>query len=127
MGIHATMQNVPLTLTAILDGIDGTFGDSEVLTYAGANTAVQATTFSEIATRAAQLANGLACLGVEAGDRVATFMWNNQRHLEAYLAAPCSGAVLPHSTFASRHINSVTSPPMPATRSSSSIPVCSTR
>lgn len=94
MDIHATMQNVPLTLTAILDGIHGTFGDSGVLTYAGANTAVQAATFSEIATRAAQLASGLAGLGIEAGDRVATFMWNNQRHVEAYLAVPCSGAIL---------------------------------
>ena len=28
------------------------------------------------------------------GDRVATFAWNTQRHLEAYLAVPCMGAVL---------------------------------
>ena len=28
------------------------------------------------------------------GDRVGTFMWNNQTHLEAYLAIPCMGAVL---------------------------------
>ena len=33
-------------------------------------------------------------VGVEAGDRVGTFMWNNQTHLEAYLAVPCMGAVL---------------------------------
>ena len=33
-------------------------------------------------------------LGVQAGDRVGTFMWNNQTHLEAYLAIPCMGAVL---------------------------------
>ena len=28
------------------------------------------------------------------GDRVATFMWNNQAHMEAYIAVPCMGAVL---------------------------------
>ena len=28
------------------------------------------------------------------GDRVATFAWNSQRHLEAYLGVPCMGAVL---------------------------------
>src|SRR5439155_2258084 len=28
------------------------------------------------------------------GDRVATFAWNTQRHLEVYLATPCIGAVL---------------------------------
>ena len=94
MTMRATMQNVPLTLTAILDGIDGTFGDSEVITYTGPNTDARVATYAQVATRAAQLANGLAALGIGAGDRVATFMWNNQQHLEAYLAAPCSGAVL---------------------------------
>jgi fatty-acyl-CoA synthase len=33
-------------------------------------------------------------MGVEPGDRVATFSWNTQRHLELYLAVPCMGAVL---------------------------------
>jgi fatty-acyl-CoA synthase len=32
--------------------------------------------------------------GISDGDRVATFMWNNQEHLEAYFAAPCMGTVL---------------------------------
>ena len=36
----------------------------------------------------------LESLGVERGDRVATFMWNSQPHLELYMAAPCMGAVL---------------------------------
>ena len=31
---------------------------------------------------------------MEQGDRVATFAWNSHYHLEAYLAAPCMGAVL---------------------------------
>lgn len=94
MNMRATMQSVPLTLTAILDGIEGTFGDSEVVTYAGPNTDARVATYSQVAARAAQLANGLAGIGIGAGDRVATFMWNNQQHLEAYLAVPCSGAVL---------------------------------
>ncbi len=33
-------------------------------------------------------------LGIEQGDRVGTFAWNNQRHLELYFAVPCIGAVL---------------------------------
>ena len=40
------------------------------------------------------LARGLEALGVKQGDRVATFMWNSQPHLELYMAAPCMGAVL---------------------------------
>ncbi len=39
-------------------------------------------------------AAALTRLGVQQGDRVGTFMWNNQTHLEAYLAVPCMGAVL---------------------------------
>jgi fatty-acyl-CoA synthase len=49
---------------------------------------------AEIAERIDRLARVLKKLGVEPGDRVATFAWNNQRHLELYFAAPCSGAVL---------------------------------
>ena len=33
-------------------------------------------------------------LGVQQGDRVGTFAWNNQRHFELYMAIPCTGAVL---------------------------------
>ena len=35
-----------------------------------------------------------ARLGVEPGDRVGTFAWNNQPHFELYFAVPCVGAVL---------------------------------
>ena len=41
-----------------------------------------------------RLARALRTLGVEQGERVATFAWNNQRHLELYFAVPCLGAVL---------------------------------
>jgi fatty-acyl-CoA synthase len=41
-----------------------------------------------------KLASALSRLGVERHDRVATFAWNNQEHLEAYLAVPSMGAVL---------------------------------
>jgi len=40
------------------------------------------------------LANALKRLGVRQGERVATFGWNSHRHLEAYFAVPCMGAVL---------------------------------
>jgi fatty-acyl-CoA synthase len=51
-------------------------------------------TFATVADRAEQLAAALKRLGVEEGDRVGTFMWNNQEHMEAYFAVPCIGAVL---------------------------------
>ena len=48
----------------------------------------------EVGERADKLAAALTKLGVEPEDRVATFMWNSQQHLEVYLAAPNMGAVL---------------------------------
>ena len=47
-----------------------------------------------MAERAERLARALRRLGVGDGDRVGTFAWNNQEHLEAYLAVPSMGAVL---------------------------------
>jgi fatty-acyl-CoA synthase len=50
--------------------------------------------FAEISARVDRLARALESLGIEQGDRVGTFAWNNQRHFELYLAVPCVGAVL---------------------------------
>jgi fatty-acyl-CoA synthase len=55
---------------------------------------VQRAGHAEVADRVDRLARVLQKLGVQRGDRVATFAWNNQRHLELYFAVPCSGAVL---------------------------------
>ena len=51
-------------------------------------------TYAEIDQASGRLANALASLGLQAGDRVGTFMWNSTQHLEAYLAVPSMGAVL---------------------------------
>src|SRR5262249_10051063 len=51
-------------------------------------------TFAEVADRVGRLAAALRRLGIRPGDRVATFCWNTQEHLEAYLAVPSMGAVL---------------------------------
>ena len=51
-------------------------------------------TFAQVGERAERLAKALARLGVGGGDRVGTFAWNDQEHLEAYLAVPSMGAVL---------------------------------
>ncbi len=90
----ATMQDVPLTLTMMLRSAASTFSDALAVTAGGPGIPSRSASFGEVAERAGRLATGLAELGVSGDDRVATFLWNNQEHLECYLAVPCMGAVL---------------------------------
>ena len=82
----------PLTLQLVLERMRGMNGDAEVVTLT--EDGATRTTYAEVGDRVDRLCRGLQELGVEEGDRVATFSWNSQYHLEAYLAAPCMGAVL---------------------------------
>ena len=88
----STMQDFPLTITAIFRHGRKVFGESEVVTFEGETS--RRASYSEVADRADQLAAALARLGIREGDRVGTFAWNTQEHLEAYLAVPSMGAVL---------------------------------
>jgi fatty-acyl-CoA synthase len=90
--MRSTMMDVPLTVTAIMRHGTTAYGSSEVVTLTGAGTRRQS--YAETGARAARLANALRALGVDADQRVATLMWNNSEHLEAYLAIPSMGAVL---------------------------------
>jgi fatty-acyl-CoA synthase len=90
--VRSTMMDVPLTVTAIMRYGTTAYADVEVVTYMTSGSRRQ--TFGVTAARAAKLANALRSLGVDGDQRVATLMWNNAEHLEAYLAIPCMGAVL---------------------------------
>jgi fatty-acyl-CoA synthase len=85
-------DDYPLTITAILRHGSSVYGTSECVTWTGAS--ARRATYAEVARNAERLAAALTRLGVERGDRVATFCWNHQEHLEAYYAVPCMGAVL---------------------------------
>ena len=82
----------PLTLRHILERMRGMYGDSCVVTQL--DDARRQTSYAELAERVDRLSGALIELGVGPGDRVATFAWNCQEHLELYLAVPCIGAVL---------------------------------
>ncbi|MEA2388381.1 MAG: hypothetical protein QOG41_1154 [Thermoleophilaceae bacterium] len=82
----------PLTLQHILRRMRRMYGDSEIVTLTDAGTT--RASYAEVCERIDRLCNALRSLGIGDGDRVATFAWNSQRHLEAYMAAPCMGAVL---------------------------------
>jgi fatty-acyl-CoA synthase len=90
--VRSTMMDVPLTVTAIMRHGTTSYADSEVVTLTSSGARRQ--TYAATGARAAQLANALRQLGVSGDQRVATLMWNNAEHLEAYLAIPSMGAVL---------------------------------
>ena len=88
----STMMDFPLTVTSILRYGSSAYGEREVVTWTGEGSRRQ--TYTQTAGRAARLAHALRGLGVDGDQRVATLMWNNAEHLEAYLAVPSMGAVL---------------------------------
>ena len=90
--MYSTMPDFPLTIGHIFRHGQECYGDSLVVTNHGDR--LSRVTFARLAGRAGQLAAALRRLGVEPGDRVATFAWNNQEHQEAYFAIPCMGAVM---------------------------------
>ncbi|AJE41464.1 long-chain fatty acid--CoA ligase [Streptomyces nodosus] len=90
----STMQDVPLTVTRILLHGVRVHGRSQIITWTGEGEP-RRRSFAESGARAVQLANALHDdLGVRGDDRVATLMWNNAEHVEAYFAIPSMGAVL---------------------------------
>ena len=83
--MRSTMQDVPLTVTRIMQYGTTMCGDAEVVTWQGDS--ARRAKYATVGERSARLASGLNHLGINGDDRVGTFMWNNQEHLEAYLAA----------------------------------------
>ena len=84
------MMDYPLTVRSIYQRARMLFPGKQLATRRPGG--VQRTTYGEWAERVARLAGGLRGLGVGPGDRVATFCWNHDRHLEVYFAAAMMGA-----------------------------------
>ncbi|MFE4589817.1 long-chain fatty acid--CoA ligase [Streptomyces laurentii] len=92
--MYSTMQDVPLTVSRILEHGRRVHATSTVTTWTG-EPEPQRRTFAEIGDRAAQLAHALHDeFGVEPGSALATLMWNNAEHVEAYFAIPAMGSVV---------------------------------
>ncbi len=84
------MMDYPLTVRTIYQRAQTLFPGRQLVTRLPGG--VRRTTYGEWAERVARLAGGLRDLGVGPGDRVATFCWNHDRHLEVYFAAALMGA-----------------------------------
>ncbi|HTU78927.1 MAG TPA: long-chain fatty acid--CoA ligase [Solirubrobacteraceae bacterium] len=93
--LQGLMQDdFPLTLNHIRRRLGSCNHGAEVVTLGADGSSVQRATHVEVSARIDRLARALRSLGIEQGERVGTFAWNNQRHFELYFAVPCIGAVL---------------------------------
>jgi fatty-acyl-CoA synthase len=92
VAVLSTMQNVPLLISRILEFGSTVHGSSEVVTWSGEGP--RRSTYAEVGQDCRRLANALRRLGIDGDQRVGTFMWNNEEHLELYYAVPSMGAVL---------------------------------
>ncbi|GAA4927685.1 long-chain fatty acid--CoA ligase [Streptomonospora halophila] len=90
--MRSTMQDVPLSVGDLVRYGTSVHSRARITTWTGGEP--RRATLGEVGARAARLAHALRGLGVAGDERVATFQWNNQEHLEAYLAVPAMGAVL---------------------------------
>ena len=90
--MRSTMQDAPLSIARLVRHGTVVHGASRVSTWTGDG--FRTATYAEVGKRAARLANALRGLGIDGDQRVATYQWNDQEHLEAYFAVPAMGAVL---------------------------------
>lgn len=88
-----TMDDHPLTLTAVLERAERFHAYQEVVTRRP-DDSIARTTVGACALRARKLGTALAVLGIGDGDPVATLLWNQAELLELCFAVPAMGAVL---------------------------------
>lgn len=87
------MMETPLLLTSFLKRAEKYFPEKLIISRTSTET-IHRISYKDYVSRARKLANALTKLGMKRGTKVGTFAWNHHRHLEAYFAVPCSGAIL---------------------------------
>jgi fatty-acyl-CoA synthase len=90
--MHGLMMESELLISSILRHADKNFGDREIVSVTADNP-LHRYTYADCCRRTRQLANAMAKLGLDHGDRIATLAWNDYRHLEAYYAIGGAGFV----------------------------------
>jgi fatty-acyl-CoA synthase len=91
--VKSTMMSSPLLLTGMLEHAARLSPNVEIVS-ARCDGSRHRCTYRELHRRASHLSAALQGAGISNGDRVATLMWNEQEHLEAYFGVPATGAVV---------------------------------
>ncbi len=90
--LNGLMMDYPLTLDHIVEHANRMSPNKKVKTMLP-DGSMHDYTYADFYKRVKKLSNVLESLGVEVGDRVGTFAWNNYQHLEFYFGIPGAGAV----------------------------------
>jgi fatty-acyl-CoA synthase len=91
--MRGLMMDFPLTVAPILERAGNVFRSVEIVSRKPDRTLAHST-WGDLYARSRRLANALTGLGLLRGDRVATLLWNQTEHMEAYFGVPVSGGVL---------------------------------
>jgi fatty-acyl-CoA synthase len=91
--MRGLMMDFPLTVPALLERAGKIFGKVEIVTRRP-DRSLARYTWRDLYRRAHRLANALTGLGLRRGDRVASLLWNQSEHMEAYFGVPIAGGVL---------------------------------
>ena len=91
--MHGTMQDWDLRVPHLIDYAAREHGTREIVTRWTDGT-IERTSWSGVATEARKLSQAFAGLGLQKGDRIATFAMNHHRHLAAWYGAIGFGGVI---------------------------------
>lgn len=87
------MMDTPLLLTSFLKRAERYFPEKLIISRTSPEK-IHRIPYKDYVKRTRKLADALTKLGMKKGTKVGSFAWNHHRHLEAYFAVPCAGAVL---------------------------------
>ena len=88
----AHMQDFPLLMSTLYDHAVWIHPDQQIVSVE-ADHSVSRSTYGSTDARVRKLASAFDSLGIERGDAVGTFAWNNQRHHELYWATANTGRI----------------------------------
>ncbi len=88
----AHMQDFPLLLSTLYDHAVWIHPDREIVSVE-ADRSLTRTTYGATDARVRKLASAFSALGIDQGDAVGTFAWNNIRHHELYWATANAGRI----------------------------------
>ncbi len=91
--MHGLMQDRPLLISSLIEHAARFHPDTEIISRLPEGP-MHRTTWAGVAKRSRQVANALAKLGIQPGERVGTLAWNSYRHLALYFGVSGTGAVL---------------------------------